>query len=370
MNPDPASGGPVTTEMVARAARELGLDRVGVVSDPTTEHAPFLEWWIDRGFHGEMAYLARPESLARRRDLRETLREFSSAIVVAQEYGTEVPGPESHDDSRAVIARYARGRDYHEVLLSRLEALRDWLAEAADVDVSSRVYVDTGPLLERDLAQRAGLGWFGRNTMLIHPKAGSYAFIGVLLTDLPLQPTGAFGDDRCGTCTRCLDACPTGALLGRTDSGAPVMDARRCISYLTIELRGPIPVEFRAAIGNRVFGCDICQEVCPFNQRFSRPSGTPEYGALDELKDVTMVDLAERLLAMSGKEVQRVFAGSPLSRPGRKGLLRNLCVGLGNWGATSETAGRQAGRVLTKAADDRSELVQEHARWGLEQLRS
>jgi len=198
--------------------------------------------------------------------------------------------------------------------------------------------------------------------MLIHPRRGSYFFLGVLLTDLPLEPSTPFEEDHCGTCRRCLDACPTGALLGYDDDGAPVMDATRCISYLTIELRGPIPVHLRPAIGNRVYGCDICQEVCPWNDRFSAASGESAYSPRPELDNPSLIDLATRLLEMSGKAFLREFRDSPVSRARRNGLLRNVCVALGNWGSD------EAVPVLERAARDHSELVREHAEWALRRI--
>ena len=198
--------------------------------------------------------------------------------------------------------------------------------------------------------------------MLIHPRRGSYFFLGVLLTDLALRPSPPFDEDHCGTCRRCLDACPTGALLGYDEGGAPVMDAARCISYLTIELRGPIPVELRPAIGNRVYGCDICQEVCPWNERFSTPAAEPAYSPRAELDNPSLIDLAARLLEMSGKAFLREYRDSPVARARRNGLLRNVCVALGNWGAAAAVP------VLERAARDRSELVREHARWALERI--
>ncbi|MDH3222893.1 MAG: tRNA epoxyqueuosine(34) reductase QueG [Gemmatimonadota bacterium] len=362
------SVGDATTRAVLEAARDEGFERAGIVTAARSGHGSFLDWWVDQGFHGDMGYLAREDALRRRKDLRHTLECFASAIIVAQEYGDDAPGPDQRDPSRAAVARYARGRDYHEVLQAKLDRLRSRVEEATGAPVTGRSYVDTGPLLERELAQRAGLGWFGRNTMLIHPRSGSYAFLGVLLTDLVLEPTAPFEEDHCGSCRRCLDACPTGALLGRDENGAPVMDARLCISYLTIELRGPIPVELRPAIGNRVFGCDICQEVCPFNQRFSPATREPLYAPRADLDDLSLVDLADRLLGMSGKQVQRELRGSPLTRPGRKGLLRNLCVALGNLGAASPADASAVRPVLERAARDESPLVREHAEWALGQL--
>jgi epoxyqueuosine reductase len=287
--------------------------------------------------------------------------------VVTQEYSQEDSPEVPEDPSLAVIARYARGRDYHRVLKRRLQDLLEWVkAEARALGLAHEVeglpYVDTGPILERDLANRAGLGWFGKNTMLIHPLRGSYAFIGLLLLDLELPPSPPFEADRCGSCTACLDACPTGALLGRDEKGAPVMDARRCISYLTIELRGPIPRELRPAMGNRVFGCDICQEVCPYTHKFSRPSQEPAYAARPDLDGPPLIELTSQVLSMSGKGYLRAFAGSPVSRAGRNGMLRNLCVALGNWGDAA------AVRVLAEALSDSSPLVRAHAAWALGEI--
>lgn len=320
--------------------------------------------WTAAGLHGEMGYLARPDAMERRGDLTRTLDGFRSAVVVAHSYADADPTAGAGDASRAVVARYARGRDYHQVMGERLDALGDWLERAAGRPVRRRAYVDTGPVLERELARRAGLGWFGKNTMLIHPRRGSYFFLGALLTDLPLLPSVPFREDHCGSCRQCLDACPTGALLGRDGTGAPVIDARRCISYLTIELRGSIPRELRSAVGNRVFGCDICQETCPWNARFSTPTEEAAYALRPEFDRPSLVKLARRLLAMSGKGFQREYAGSPLSRAGRKGMLRNVCVALGNWGAD------EAAPVLVRALADPAPLVRAHAAWALGQVGS
>jgi epoxyqueuosine reductase len=222
--------------------------------------------------------------------------------------------------------------------------------------------VDTGPILERELARRAGLGWFGKNTMLINPGRGSYFFVGLLLVDVALTADDAFVEDRCGTCRACLDACPTGALLGLGEDGAPVIDARRCISYLTIELRDEIPLELRRPMGNRVFGCDICQEVCPWNERFAVPTEQESYRARGDLDGPALVDLAARLLAMDDAAFREAFRGSPIRRAGRAGLLRNVCVALGNWGAP------EAGPVLKEALSDPADLVRAHAAWALAEV--
>jgi len=343
---------------VARA-RRIGFDLAGVADVRPSDHLEFYRAWLADGRHGGMAYLDRPDAVARRGDLSETLGDVQSALVVAQNYFTEDPEGVPEDPGRAVIARYARGRDYHAVIEERLEELLAWIRSRADRPVDGRVYVDTGPILERELAWRAGLGWFGKNTVLIHPRRGSWLFLGVLLLDLDLPPDRPAVKDRCGTCSRCLEACPTGALLGRDDSGAPVMDARRCISYLTIEHRGPIPRALRPLIGNRVFGCDICQEVCPWNQRFAEETGEDAYRPKPEFDGPSLVELADRLLDMSENGFLRVYADSAASRARRKGLLRNVCVGLGNWGSP------EAVPVLVRALNDGRPLVRGHAAWAL-----
>lgn len=306
-----------------------------------------------------MEYLARPDSVTRRTDLKATMGSVRSVVAVCHEYYSDDGRDATTDPSRAVIARYARGADYHDVVKGKLLDLLAWLDGEVEGGVTGRAYVDTGPILERDLAQRAGLGWFGRNTMLINPRRGSYFFLGVLLLDLDLAPDDPFDADHCGSCHACIEACPTGALLDRNEDGAPVIDARRCISYLTIELRGSIPHELRSGIGNRVFGCDICQEVCPYSLRFSRPSREPAYIARPELDWPPLVELAELLLSLSGRGFRRTFAGSPVLRAGRKGLLRNVCVALGNWGSPSALP------VLKRALVDPAALVRGHAAWAL-----
>jgi epoxyqueuosine reductase len=346
-------------DALKRQAREEGFSLVGITPATPSAHSDFYRSWVGTGRHGEMAYLSRPDAVRRRADLAETMPEVRSCLVVAHEYSSPDPDGVPDDPSRAVIARYARGDDYHEVVLPKLQRLLAWLGERVDGDVRGRAYVDTGPILERELARRAGLGWFGRNTMLIHPGRGSYFFLGVLLLDLDLPADAPFAEDRCGSCRACLDACPTGALLGRDAAGAPVMEARRCISYLTIELRGSIPTELRPAIGNRVFGCDICQEVCPWNEQFARPTEEPAYAPRDPLQGPALVALAEQLLALDEEGFRTTFRHSAVRRTKRAGLLRNVCVALGNWG---EVAALPA---LGRALDDASPLVRAHAAWAL-----
>ena len=381
-------------------ALELGFDLVGIASPEPSAHLPFYERWLSKGRHGEMAYLARPDALARRADLRRTLAEVRSVVVVGMDYLADREEGQ-HPPDVGVIARYARGRDYHRVLEGKLRALLEHIARRAAAAVTGRAYVDTGPLLERELAQRAGLGWFGKNTMLINPRRGSWFFLGALLVDVELEPDRPFADDHCGSCTRCLEACPTGALLGRDRAGAPVMDARRCISYLTIEQRGTIPVELRAAIGNRVYGCDICQEVCPFNVRFPEPTCEPGYAARGPgerpvgveaeggrgaaaraglhrvhgdagehtepwhpgTREPSLVDL----MGMTREEWDAFSRGSAIRRAGYAGFKRNVAVALGNWLAARPDPPEEAIAVLRAGLDDEL-LIGEHAAWALQRV--
>jgi epoxyqueuosine reductase len=299
--------------------------------------------WLECGYHGDMGYLARPDAVDRRGDLRGTMETVRAAVVVAHPYDQPDSPGVPDDPSVGVIARYARGRDYHKVLKNKLVGLAQWLDGACPSNGPTRVYVDTGPILERELARRAGLGWFGRNTMLIHPRHGSYFFLGVLLTEAPLPPDPPFEADHCGSCTRCVEACPTDALLGRDEAGAPVLDARRCISYLTIEARSPIPSEFREAMGNRVFGCDICQEVCPWNgAKFPRLTSEPDYlpgwrnspgrpDLPDGLAGTASPSLAD-LSGMTREEWDLWTLGSPLRRAGYERFQESVAVALANLG--------------------------------------
>ena len=370
-----------TARLAARCkqyALDLGFAAAGVAPLAPSEHAAYYRAWLAAGRHGSMAYLARPDAVERRLDPRRTWPELRSALVLAHSYSTspEALAAEA-EPGVGVIARYAQGRDYHKVLKKKL--LR--LLERIEGDVGhplplARLYVDTGPVLERELARRAGLGWFGRNTMLLHPRRGSYFFVATLLLELDLEPDEPFAADHCGSCHACVGACPTGALLGRNDAGAPVIDATRCISYLTIEHRGPIPRELRPLIGNRVFGCDICQEVCPFTLRFSKATSEPafaarapgeppfgvqlEFGASRSHPGTASPSLIALLETALDEAVWDSFSrGSAIRRAGRAGFARNVCVGLGNCGAP------EAIPVLSAALRDPDPLVRGHAVWAL-----
>jgi len=341
--------GATLEQRIKAQAYGLGFDLVGITTlGPATTASRFNEW-LARGHAGEMAYLER--GAEKRRDSRRPVPGARSAVVVGLDYGGREPsGP---------VARYARGDDYHDVMDVRLRHLHEQVNQWVGRDIPGKGYVDTGPILERDLARRAGLGWFGKNTMLINPSAGSFFFLGALLLDLDLVPDDPFEAERCGTCTRCLDACPTQALL---EPG--VLDARRCISYLTIELRGEIPVALRESIGELLYGCDVCQDVCPFNIKFAKalPERSP-YAAREALNAKDARTLARDLLGMSQPEFSAAFKGSPMKRAKLRGLKRNAAVVLGNIGTAEDVD------VLTRALDDEEPLVREHAAWALERLR-
>ena len=318
---------PETLETLIKAqAYGLGFDLVGITSlGPATTAAAFDDW-IARGFAGEMSYL--PRNADKRRDSRLPFDGATTAIVVAMNYGgTEPSGP---------VARYARGDDYHDVMLDRLTQLQRWIETRVGRRVVGKPYVDTGPLLERDLARRAGLGWFGKNTMLISPRVGSFYFLGSLLVDLELESDAPFETDHCGTCRRCLDACPTGAL------GEPhVLDATKCIAYLTIELKGEIPLELRPQIGELVYGCDICQEVCPWNEKFAQPLREEAFRPRAAIAGKDARTLARELLAMSNEEFRIAFKGSPMKRAKLRGLQRNAAVVLDNLASAGDVPARR-----------------------------
>jgi epoxyqueuosine reductase len=307
------------TESVKALALELGFDRVAIGPAAPPEHGARFRAWLEAGYAGTMAYLGR--RLEERLDPRRVLPGARSVVCVALNYYQGEPAP---DPSWKPVARYAWGRDYHDVMIPRLGRLAHHLEQACGA--RSKAYVDTGPVLERDLAARAGLGWMGKNTMLLHPALGSWFFIGVLLTTADLDCDAPL-PDRCGTCRACLDACPTGAFV------APyVLDARRCISYLTIEHRGEIDPALHAAMGQWQFGCDVCQDVCPWNRKapVSRePAFTP----------AAPYPGAEAVAAMGEEEFRRRFAGTALTRPRAAGMRRNAAIALANRSRPAAQAG-------------------------------
>ncbi len=336
-------------------AHELGFASLGVADVDLATAEAGLQAWLQAGYHGEMDYMARHGT--KRARASELVPGTVRAIMAAIDYAPDDPGwvdaawATLADAERAYVSRYALGRDYHKVVRGRLQRLAERV-ESATGAFGYRVFCDSAPVLEVELARRAGIAWRGKHTLAIHPRRGSTFFLGTIYTDLPLAPTPPI-DDRCGRCTRCLDVCPTGAIV------APYrVDARRCISYLTIELKGAIPVELRASIGNRIYGCDDCQLACPWN-RFAQPQATGEFAPRQDLDRATLVEL----FAWSAEEFDARFAGSPIRRIGHERWLRNLAVALGNSGG-----GPAVHAALHARSDDPSPLVREHVRWALGRL--
>ncbi len=330
-------------ELIRQKAAGLGFDACFVTRADRPDHAEAFEDWIREGRHGEMQWLAR--NAEKRVDPQRVLPGARSILCLATSYhrADAVSGP---------VARYARFDDYHDVLAERLKTLAAAVDELAGVGGRSLWYVDTGPLLERDLAQRAGLGFVGKHTNLIGRALGNWFFLSEIITTLPLEPDVP-EKNRCGSCTRCLTACPTNAL------PAPfTLDARRCISYLTIELKGSIPAELRPLIGGRIYGCDDCLAACPWN-RFAREASVMKASTRTELDHSDLV----ALLSLDDAGFKRRFAGSPILRTKRRGLLRNVCVALGNVGDASALP------ALERASADAEPLVAEHARWAVEEIR-
>ena len=364
------------TRRIKAQARRLGFDLVGVTDCAPPASYPRYEAWLAAGYHAEMAYMARPRNRQRRADPRRILPECQSIVVLAMRYFAPPPLPAAWgrrppeggrtsptgaattpeiqkkgvgESPTGQVAAYAWGADYHEVLLERMQALVAFIEEQVGHPVPHRLYTDTGPILERDLAQRAGLGWIGKNAMLIHPQLGSYLFLAEMLLGLALEVDAPFATDHCGSCNRCVEACPTQAIQpGRT------VDAKRCISYLTIEHRGAIPEALRPGVGEWVFGCDVCQQVCPWNRRapregdqaFAPRPGVPHPPLLEDLR-------------LTQEAFSRKFRGSPIKRTKRRGYLRNIAVALGN------RADPAAVPALRQALQDVEPLVRAHAAWAL-----
>jgi epoxyqueuosine reductase len=313
------------SDLVKAQAYGLGFDLVGITALGPVETAPAFDEWLARGYAGEMSYLAR--GAEKRRDTHLPFEGTTHAIVVGMNYGGREPsGP---------VARYARGDDYHELMVDRLNALHRWIETERGYSIRGKAYVDTGPILERDLARRAGLGWFGKNTTLINPRLGSFFFLGALVLDLELEVDPPFTSEHCGTCHRCLDACPTSALVEPR-----VLDSTRCISYLTIEQKGEIPLELRPLVGELLYGCDICQEVCPWNEKFSLSLREEAFRPRAAIAGRDARTLARELLAMSDEDFRIAFKGSPMKRAKLAGLKRNAAVVLGNVGDSSAMGAR------------------------------
>jgi len=351
---DKGSRGEALGESIRALGRALGFDALGFAPAAAPPHEGFLPVWLARGYAGDMAWLLR--RVAERRDPRRLLPGAQTLIVTALVYDSGEPQPASPGCGR--VSRYAGGEDYHRVLGDRLRALEAGLAPLAGFPVASRSYVDTGPVLEREHAAQAGLGWVGKNTCLIHPALGSFLFLGVVITDLSL-PADPAGIDHCGSCRACLDACPTQAF-----PEPYVLDASRCLSYTTIELRERIPVELREAQGNWLFGCDVCQEVCPWNSRRRRRIPPDPLGLRQRMapRKGALQPALERILALDEAAWRALTRRSPVRRARFRGLLRNALVAAGNSGEAGLVA---SVRGYAEGADA---LLAEHARWALEKL--
>lgn len=344
-------------ERIKERARELGFSMAGIApAQPAPRLQAYLDW-VRAGMHGTMGYMAREDRVARRQDLSVVLPGARSLIVVALDYFTlRLPGELANDPARGRFSNYAWGVDYHDVMLERLKALVKTVEAVGGEGTATRAYVDTGALLERAHAEQAGLGFTGKNTMLIHPRRGSFFFLGEIITSAALEPDQPDLDAMpgCGTCMRCLTACPTNAF-----PRPYVLDARRCISYLTIEHKGFIPRELRPQMGNWVYGCDVCQEVCPW-QRFTQP--TPFADAFGAPEADHAAPPLTHLLALTEEAFAERYAQSPAYRIKRDRLVRNACVAAGNSGLP-----RLADHVLP-LLDDASPLVRGHAAWALGRL--
>ena len=333
---------------IVSKARELGFNDCRITTAAPPDHAAQFQQWLTEGRHGAMGYLER--NAFKRVDPNEVLAGAKSVIVLATAYAPKAQ--KNLHEPVGLVARYAQHTDYHDVLAPRLKELTDFVTTLGGPETKSLWYVDTGPLLERDLAQRAGLGFAGKHTNLISRSLGNWFFISEIITTLELPPDHP-EPNRCGSCERCIAACPTNAITGPFQ-----LDARRCISYLTIELKGSIPEEFRRAIGNRIYGCDICLEACPWN-RFAKQGAIMKEHERPDLDQPALLEL----LALDDAAFKQRFAGTPMLRTKRRGVLRNVCVALGNIGD------EQCLPALERATLDHEPLIAEHARWAMEEIR-
>ncbi len=329
-------------------AGQLGFDSCRVAACATPTYGPQFREWLRKGAHGEMNYMERGEE--KRCDPQKVLPGARSIVVLALNYSQGEQVQASDAATKGKIARYAWGDDYHQVIESKLDKIDKFLREFGG---QQRCYVDTGPILERDHAAQAGIGWHGKSTMLIAEQLGTWFFLAEILTTLELPPDKPV-PDRCGTCERCIKACPTGAI-----TAPHRLDARRCISYLTIELKGSIPLELRPLVGDRIFGCDDCLDACPWN-RFAQVSHETAFAARHSTTGMSL----REYLKLTDAEFRAVFKNSPIKRIKRRGFLRNVCVALGNAGDVSDIP------ALERALANEEPLIAEHAEWAIHQIRS
>ncbi|MCC6985617.1 MAG: tRNA epoxyqueuosine(34) reductase QueG [Anaerolineales bacterium] len=335
------------TQAVKDKARQLGFILAGVTSSEPPAHFDIFQGWLDSNHHGTMDYLASERSRSRRSDPKLILPECKSILVLAFPYSPNAEGGMQKAEYK--IAGYALGDDYHDIIPPRLQEIVQFVEERVGRPIPNRYYTDTGPILERELAQRAGLGWVGKNSMLINPRAGSTFLLAEILLGIELEQDKSCATDHCGTCTRCIDACPTDCILPNR-----AIDARRCISFLTIENKGDIPEGLRPQIGTWIFGCDICQQVCPWN-RFSPPADPA-------LKPSISLPVRADDLTLTSSEFNQRFKRSPLKRAKRRGYLRNLSVAVGNTGNEKDIF------ILGEAAKDEEELIRDHAEWAVKEI--
>ncbi len=342
-------------KQVIAHALALGFARVGIAKAEPPKRMDAYTAWLAADYHGDMAYMAAPDHRAARADPERVARGARSIICVALAYDHSDPNPPDDGVLRGTIAKYARGHDYHQVLKKRLYQLADTLAKTIDATLYARPATDSAPILERDYAQTSGLGFVGKNTMLITPGLGSYTVLGELLTDIHIAPTTTDAMPHCGDCRACLDACPTNAF------PAPfILDANRCISYLTIEKRGPIPMEFRHAIGTRVFGCDSCQDVCPYNARAPGRARSEPLLRADTLE--ASLPSLEPLTTLGSSRWRKLSRHRAIHRATKEGLIRNAAIALGN------THSLRALRPLAELLNHPSDIIREHAGWALVQI--
>lgn len=338
----------IAKEDLKAEAKCLGFWLCGITGTESPSHLDQYAAWINAGHHADMTYMASPRAISFRADPQKLLPGCQSIIVLAAPY----PAPnEDISAEMGQIAAYARSTDYHNVLPPRLEALADWIARHAGRDVNWRGFTDTAPILEKELAQRAGLGWIGKNTCLVHPTLGSYFVLAELFTDLALEPDPPFAADRCGSCHRCIDACPTGCIQpNRT------IDASRCLSYLTIENKDEIPTKLRSQLGSHIFGCDVCQTVCPWNRKPAIPS---EQTLFPPLEDIQTTKLTSEL-QLDDPAFRDRFRHTPVARAKRRGYLRNVAVSLGNLAQDNSIPA-----LIACLLQDPEPLVRAHAAWAL-----
>ena len=339
---------PTLSQHIQARAHKLGFELIGITPAAQSETIARYRQWIENGYAGKMGYLER--HLPLKVDVRQLLAEAKSVISLAMNYYTlDPPKALAEDPARGQISRYAWGDDYHDVIRQRLSELVDFIKQTAETELKTRVCVDTAPIIEREYAQKAGIGWIGKNTNLIHWRSGSWYFLAEVLININLESDTPPLRGSCGTCTRCIEACPTDAIIEPN-----LLDSRLCISYLTIELKESIPKALRPKIGNLIFGCDICQEVCPWNSK-AVPTDEPAF----QPRDGNLTPKLLSLIGMTQQEFSRRFKGSPIKRTKRRGFLRNVLVAIGNWGEP------RAVPALKDALADHEPLVRSHAAWAL-----